>query len=283
VGLYNNNNARDEVIVYKTVLALVSLIILSFNGNAATLEGVPADFTGVVLSPFSAFTAFNDASYPDSNGNVNYSSMDAYEAVDNGVNGYLLQYHLTEQSTIQSISYEGGSSNTDISGDLFLFVAGSYVLGGSNHHQVDVYFENTSNGGSIGLFGGGQSSMSFYLTDEGLMNNSGSFYIDCCGEDYNASSPPVNTMSADIYPCAADGCSASALLNLLFVDYQAIGSAASLTFDNSPAASGLVYQQTDAFEGSVTMNLAVGNVPVPAAAWLFGSALVGLAGIKRKK
>ena len=269
--------------MYKTVLALISLLILSFNGNAALLEGVPTDFSGAVLSPVSAFTAVNYASYPDSNGNVNDSSMDAYEAFDNGVNGYLLQYHLTEQSTIQSINYEGGSSSTDISGDLFLFVAGSYVLGGSNSHQVDVYFENTSNGGSISLFGGGQSSMSFYLTDEGLMNNSGSFYIDCCGEDYNDSSPPANTMSADIYPCVAEGCAASALLNLLFVDYQAIGSVASLSFDNSPTVSGLVYQQNDAFEDSVTMNLAVGNVPVPAAAWLFGSALIGLAGIKRKR
>jgi hypothetical protein len=209
--------------------------------------------------------------------------MDAYDAVDNGVRGYLLQYHLTEQSAIQAISYDGASSSTDISGDLFLFVAGGYFLAGSNSHQVDVYFENTSHGASIGLFGGGQSSMSFYLTDEGLMNNSGSFYTDCCGDEYSAFSPPANTMRADIYPCVADGCSASALLNLLFVDYQTIGSVAVLSFDNSPASSGLVYQQTDAFEDSVTKNLAVGNVPVPAAAWLFGSALIGLTGIKRKK
>ena len=34
---------------------------------------------------------------------------------------------------------------------------------------------------------------------------------------------------------------------------------------------------------SMSTNIAVSAVPVPAAAWLFGSALVGLAGVKRKR
>ena len=89
--------------MFKAILTLVSLMILSLNGNSALLTGAPIDFTGTVLSPNSVFTAYNYGSYPDSNGNVNYSSMDAYAAIDNGVGGYLLQYHLTEQSTIQSI------------------------------------------------------------------------------------------------------------------------------------------------------------------------------------
>ncbi|KKM03760.1 hypothetical protein LCGC14_1771180 [marine sediment metagenome] len=37
------------------------------------------------------------------------------------------------------------------------------------------------------------------------------------------------------------------------------------------------------FNDFVLDNIQVSNVPIPAATWLFGSALIGLAGIKRKK
>lgn len=66
--------------------------------------------------------------------------------------------------------------------------------------------------------------------------------------------------------------------------------------DPSPTLFGDVFIRSLSFEGNnidLTLNasnnlyvynsISVSQVPVPAAAWLFGSALVGLAGIKRRK
>ncbi|ARN75733.1 VPLPA-CTERM sorting domain-containing protein [Oceanicoccus sagamiensis] len=67
------------------------------------------------------------------------------------------------------------------------------------------------------------------------------------------------------------------------VEFQAIGTGVTdLTlneFSLNPWASSGSLIDHNYINGSVT----VSSVPVPAAAWLFGSALIGLAGIKRKK
>jgi len=75
--------------------------------------------------------------------------------------------------------------------------------------------------------------------------------------------------------------------NLLFatVEFLAVGegsSALSLSeFNLNPFASGGSAYTGLAFDQLGSVN--VSAVPVPAAAWLFGSALVGLAGVKRRK
>ena len=48
----------------------------------------------------------------------------------------------------------------------------------------------------------------------------------------------------------------------------------------------LIAINTDAFDGADTIgvdNFAISSVPVPAAVWLFGSGLIGLIGLSRRK
>ena len=52
---------------------------------------------------------------------------------------------------------------------------------------------------------------------------------------------------------------------------------------NFNSASGQALAPLYAYESSSIGSVVVGEVPVPAAAWLFGSALIGLVGIKRTK
>lgn len=69
------------------------------------------------------------------------------------------------------------------------------------------------------------------------------------------------------------------VLNLVFSSDLSSFSGSLTGIENS--GSGITYNVTSLFY-DISGN-AVADVPVPAAAWLFGSALIGLAGLKRKK
>lgn len=62
------------------------------------------------------------------------------------------------------------------------------------------------------------------------------------------------------------------------LDFSAFGSITRLFFDDSSTSAGVGYS-TFSFDYSNNLS----PVPVPAAAWLFGSALLGFAGYRRKK
>ena len=77
----------------------------------------------------------------------------------------------------------------------------------------------------------------------------------------------------------AIGVASDAGLTALNGSYAAIGDAFSL--DGVTTAGGGAVTNTAVY--SFTVDSAVSEVPVPAAAWLFGSALLGLAGVGRKR
>ncbi|ARN73312.1 VPLPA-CTERM sorting domain-containing protein [Oceanicoccus sagamiensis] len=60
-------------------------------------------------------------------------------------------------------------------------------------------------------------------------------------------------------------------------DYFQYGCAAGCFYMYDSAIEGETYS------GGITVQFRVSEIPIPAAAWLFGSALIGLVGIKRRK
>ena len=266
------------------VNVMITLIALFMSCSASAVT-LPTDFAGTLQIPVPIITAPNHFGSTDANGTYNPYSMRAYLANNNGVNGYLLQYHLTQPSNLNSEQYINSepysSSNTAISGDLWMFVANSYQLTGDNTaaHSIEVYFDQLSRPYDLQ----DATSRTFNFTDTALLTGSGSFDIYCC--EYDGQPTPQNSMNTDIWTCLADGCYASALLNLLYADYTAVGNIAMLQINTNPDTNGLVYQQTDGYweSGMSTLNLAVNPIPIPGAAWLFASALLGLAGFKRNR
>ena len=84
-------------------------------------------------------------------------------------------------------------------------------------------------------------------------------------------------------PCLADTCEVGAELNLINIAYVISGSEAALTLDLADTRK-LLYSQFIGFEGERAFQYYyVKPIPLPAAAWLFGSALLGLIGIARMK
>jgi hypothetical protein len=83
--------------------------------------------------------------------------------------------------------------------------------------------------------------------------------------------------------CLADTCEVGAEFNLINLAYVVSGSQAALTVDLADDRK-LLYSQFIGFEGERAFQYYyVKPIPLPPAAWLFGSGLLGLVGIARRK
>jgi len=85
-------------------------------------------------------------------------------------------------------------------------------------------------------------------------------------------------------PCLADTCEVGAELNLLNMQYLQSGSIAQLIL-NPTDQRGLLYSQYQDYAGDDTWYVSQSYevVPIPPALWLFGSGLLGLVGMARRK
>ena len=85
-------------------------------------------------------------------------------------------------------------------------------------------------------------------------------------------------------PCLALTCEVGATLNLLNMQYLQSGSIAELSL-NPTDQRGILYSQYRDYEPDNTWYVSQSYevVPIPAAVWLFGSGLLGLIGIARRK
>ena len=85
-------------------------------------------------------------------------------------------------------------------------------------------------------------------------------------------------------PCLADTCEVGAEFNLLNMQYQQSGATAQLMLDPDDQR-GLLYSQYRDWDGDDTWyrSQSYEVVPIPPAVWLFGSGLLGLIGIARRK
>ena len=99
--------------------------------------------------------------------------------------------------------------------------------------------------------------------------------------DQGQGSFPVGDQS--FVPCLAVTCEVGAEFNLINLAYVVTGSQAALTVDLADNRK-LLYSQFIGFQGERAFQYYyVKPVPLPAAAWLFGSGVLGLIGIARRK
>lgn len=208
-------------------------------------------------------------------------AMSAYTLIRGSEQKYMLQYNLVPPS--------GDSLAIPYTGSVWLEVAQSYNLS-SSVPMISIFLDTVSPqpvnllfGDSTGLDMGIQSSAQGLLTGS-LLQSSG-----CC----NFPSETGNmTLLGDmggsaLLPCLADGCSSTASLNLLYLQYADIGGQAVLNF-NANDNRGLLFQvRTDdpynEFSPVRTQSYYVSAVPVPASLWLLLSGLLSLCGIARRK
>lgn len=81
--------------------------------------------------------------------------------------------------------------------------------------------------------------------------------------------------------CVADGCYSAALVNLIGLQYVSDGFTAQLVF-NAAESRSLIYLASAGYDGYRTSAYTMSAVPVPAAIWLFLSALIAVPGMLRR-
>ena len=133
-------------------------------------------------------------------------------------------------------------------------------------------------------------SINLGLTTSDLINGGGylSEYLDW---DYGVVTSGSLTTDGLPQLCLAIDCGMDALFNLVYLQYFSDGSTASLLpFLLADDSRGILYSQRHYYDDGdpstsyyAEQVFAVQAVPVPAAAWLFGSGLIGLVGFARGK
>lgn len=131
------------------------------------------------------------------------------------------------------------------------------------------------------LAGGGH----FHLGERSF--SEGGFFLEgdlgTLGDLFQGGGLYPNGENHSFLPCLAESCEVGAEFNLINLAYVVSGSQAALTVDLADDSK-LLYSQFIGFEGERAFQYYyVKPIPLPPAAWLFGSGLIGLIGIARRK
>jgi len=213
--------------------------------------------------------------------------MEAYSFVDNlqesAVAGYALRYSLLPPS---------GEDSTAFGGDIWLTVQSSYDLS-LDSNPVTVYTDTVSPQPNNILYDSDGLDIDITMTNAALLSGSG---FEVTGLDannmdvYQANMNLHSDLGGDaLLPCAAEGCSATADLNLIYLNYIQAGNTATLQFNPGDSRS-LLYELTSGYDelpengGYLTsQSYYVAAVPLPAAVWLFGTGILCLIGVANRK
>lgn len=200
------------------------------------------------------------------------------------VTGYALRYSLLPPS---------GENSTAFGGDVWLTVQSSYDLS-LDSNPVTVYTDTVSPQPNNILFGDSDGlDIDISMTNAALLSGSGFEVIGLDGNNMVVYQANMNLQSDSgggaLLPCAAEGCSATADLNLIYLSYIQAGNTATLQLNPGDSRS-LLYELTSSYDelpengGYFTsQSYYVAAVPLPAAVWLFGAGLLGLIGIAKRK
>jgi hypothetical protein len=261
--------------------ALLSLsLVFSIPARTATITN--SDLPGSIQSCITAVTCFvSGTSAYDS---ATASAFQIQQIVGSGVeNNWLMRYALVPPSGQSRIN----PTQTDsFSGYLWMLVKSTYSAT-ETAHPLTLYLDKVTPApfSMYGQYG----DLSLAMSTADLVSGGG---YRTYGLDGNNDSYDYGSLSGDVpLPCVAEGCETHAELNLLELMYGDFGSIIALTSFNPSDARGLVYEQRSSYpcygDSSCATNdvqsFYVSAIPVPAAAWLFGSGLIGLVGISRRK
>lgn len=213
----------------------------------------------------------------------------------------LMEYQLGAGSHNESVSIDPNLfqplpvQKTGITGSLWLEASQNYDLT-SSFHAMSLYFDQGTP--DTAPFVAWQDTLSnkqnLLISTDGLLSGIGESYVGCCEINFfpapfspfslsSATSPNLfDSHGLPPLACAADGCYNGSILNLVGLLYTQVGNNATLNL-NPLDQRELVYFTAQGFEGYTHNAYTMSNVPIPAAVWLFGSGLVGLIGIARRK
>ncbi len=218
--------------------------------------------------------------------------MAAYSFVDNrqgaAVSGYALHYSLLPPSG----ESDSNSGITPYGGDIWLTVQDSYDLT-LDSNLITVYTDTVNPQPNNILNDSNGLDIDVLMANTALLAGSG-FEITGLDAGNAVISQGNMQLQSDfggtaLLTCVAEGCQATADLNLIYLSYIQSGNLAVLQF-NQDDSRGLLYELTSEFSAlpenggfSTAQSYYVAAVPVPAAFWLFASGLLGLVGMVGRK
>ena len=213
----------------------------------------------------------------------------------------LVEYHLgsasrEEQVTVDPVTQEVSSSNTGISGVLWLDAAYRYDTTQAMHAFTLHFDQVLPPGAPQGVWYDSSAlnpdTQTLHLTTEGLLRGYGESFISCC-DPFNTAPFSPFSMEAEINPslfggdqnpsvtCLAEGCYSGGLLGLLGIEYLLQGSEAVISYkaveDNS-----LLYFAAAGYEGYTHTRYAMNAIPLPASLLLMLSGMISL-GLSARK
>ncbi|HED18066.1 MAG TPA: hypothetical protein ENI74_01000 [Gammaproteobacteria bacterium] len=268
------------------LFALVLVLLAPFQLAQAILV---SDLPNQLQSCIGSNNCFVDTSSPA----FSLGTLEAYSYVNDpsgsAVPGFALRYILLPPSG----QVTTGSATTPYMDYVWLTVQNSYALAGDSN-RVTVYTDKANPQPTNLLFGDSNGlDIDIDMTNAALLAGSGS---ETNGLDSNNNPFSLGDMNllADmgggaLLPCAAAGCTASARLNLIYLNYVDSGSGTATLAFNAADTRALLYQVISDDNGSdsgssinTTQSYYVAVVPLPAAAWLFASGLLCLTGFMRR-
>ena len=223
---------------------------------------------------------------------VTIGQMEAYLFANNlkasPVTGYALRYSLLPPSgqTSDSGSFAYG-------GDIWLTVQGSYELA-LDSNPITVYTDKVTPQPTNILFGDSNGlDIDIVMSNAALLSGSGFELVGLDANNMDTYQANMNLISDfggnALVPCLAEGCLATAGLNLIYLTYLQSGTTATLQFNPSDNR-GLLYQLTSDYNADpasggsfLSQTYYVAAVPLPSTVWLFASGLLGLAGVSRQR
>jgi hypothetical protein len=221
-------------------------------------------------------------------------TFSAYSYLDGGVSKFLLEYNLWPSSN-ESTNF----STTQLSGAAWLSANTTYDLT-QERHFFNLYLDGvTPTPTNLWVLDSDGLDVGLSMTTSDLLSGSSFFRL---WEDQSAGGfflegdlgthgdlgqgthlyPLAENHS--FLPCLADTCEVGAKLNLLNMQYSQSESIAQLIL-NPEDQRGLLYTQYQDwdYDDAWYLSQSYEVIPVPPAVWLFGSGLIGLIGLARRK
>jgi len=216
------------------------------------------------------------------------STFGAYLYLDEGIPKYLFEY--LDLPSSESTNF----STTHLSGSVWVSANATYDLT-QERHFFNLYLDGvTPTPTNLWVFDSDGLDVGLSMPTPDLLagtsffrlwedQGAGGFFLEgelgTLGDLGQGMYPLADNHS--FVPCLADTCEVGAKLNLLYLQYSQVGSTAVLSI-NEADQRGLLYSQYRSFQDN-TLSQSYGIVPIPPAIWLFGSGLIGLIGIARRK
>lgn len=281
----------------RTMVLLLIGFLLSTNLSAVTIgvSDLPADIqachtAGTCTVALSSFIDVPNTSGSTSyDGSINPFAMSAFYIANGGSFGYLLRYNLVEPSVAQI-----EDTVQPLSGSVWLQTSTQYAPNVSTP-QVELYLDhvdplppNMFPGHANGL------SLDISLSADALFGGAGHQTVACCTDTtYSGNMSIAGSFGSEaLSPCLADGCYASARLNLLYLLFSDLDGDGVLQVDINPLdPRGLLftvdsydpYGGLEGLGGGSSVSYYVSTVPLPPALYLLGSGLLllGAGNLKR--